>query len=95
MKENFSSCNVLVVEDNPGDFVLIEEYLRAHFATPVILGAQSYKNATKILSERADQIEVILLDLTLPDKTGIPLITDMLSLSTGIPHYCTHRLCRF
>lgn len=78
------AANILVVEDNPGDFILVESYLD-HEVMPVIVHAKSFGEASSILSINDVHFDVILLDLTLPDKSGEILITDVVSVSGGCP----------
>ncbi|MCH8556765.1 MAG: PAS domain S-box protein [Balneolia bacterium] len=76
---------ILVIEDNPGDYVLIEDYLLEHIASPEILHATSFCEARELLKENADRIQTIFLDLTLPDKSGEDLITEVVRLARKQP----------
>lgn len=76
--------HILVIEDNPGDFVLIEDFLFEQIESPVLLHAKDYKEATAILYQYSN-IDVVLLDLSLPDKTGAPLIRDLKNICTNTP----------
>lgn len=71
----------LVVEDNLGDFTLVEDFLTEEFLTPTIINAGSYKQAVQILQSEEVVFDLILLDLTLPDKSGQNLITEMLHIA--------------
>ncbi len=84
MIKNNPAANILIVEDNAGDFVLVESYLDQE-VMPVIVHAKSFGEASSILSTGDVQFDVILLDLTLPDNSGEILITDIISLSAGCP----------
>jgi PAS domain S-box-containing protein len=77
--------NILVVEDNPGDFVLVKEFLAEQVDTFVLVQAKSFAAAQEILSQCAPQFDAILLDLSLPDKTGLPLIREIVPLSFNTP----------
>jgi len=46
---------------------------------------KSYKEAKEILTQKDDQFDVVLLDLSLPDKTGTPLIREIVELSKNAP----------
>jgi CheY-like chemotaxis protein len=59
---------ILAIEDNPGDFVLITEFLEERIASNKIYHAPDFKTATQILAEKNKILDVILLDLSLPDK---------------------------
>ena len=74
--------SILVVEDNPGDFALVEDFLLEQMVAPRISHARSFKEAKAVLS-RSNTFEVILLDLSLPDKTGSDLISEMIGISNN------------
>jgi PAS domain S-box-containing protein len=77
--------NLLIVEDNPGDLLLITDYLEDLIANPVISSCASFAEATAFLSENVQTIDVILLDLSLPDMTGEQLISGIISKAAGRP----------
>ncbi|HTI57758.1 response regulator [Mucilaginibacter sp.] len=77
--------NILVVEDNPGDFALIEEFLLEQMKQLNLTHAKNCREARSILTGRCEQFDVILLDLSLPDKTGVPLISDITKLCMNTP----------
>src|ERR1700741_1745702 len=83
--ENKSDHTILVVEDNPGDFALVEELLFEQIEAPSISHVQNYQAAKEVLLQRTIPFDVILLDLSLPDKTGLPLIQDIMSVSSNAP----------
>ncbi|MEO6669244.1 MAG: PAS domain S-box protein [Ferruginibacter sp.] len=74
----------LVIEDNPGDFVIVEEFLCEQILNPGIVHALNYKQAAEILAQAQD-FSVILLDLSLPDNNGEKLINEVLQLA---PAHC-------
>jgi len=76
---------ILVIEDNPGDFALVEDFLYEQFEAPAISQAKNFKEAKEILTATINKINVILLDLSLPDNTGEALIRDIINLSENIP----------
>jgi signal transduction histidine kinase len=80
---NKGEYNILVIEDNPGDFALVEEFLLEQIESPQISQARNYAEARSILAEQLDSFDVVLLDLSLPDKTGIPLIEDILAIASN------------
>jgi signal transduction histidine kinase len=82
---NKGGYKILVIEDNPGDFALVEEFLIEQIEAPVISQARSYKEAKATLSGEDIAFDVILLDLSLPDKTGIPLILEIVEISRNSP----------
>ncbi len=80
---NRGEYNILVIEDNPGDFALVEEFLLEQIESPRIKSAKSYAEARDLLNDQFHGFDVILLDLSLPDKTGILLIQDILEVAAG------------
>jgi DNA-binding response OmpR family regulator len=64
------ACEILCVEDNPGDFALIQHYLKkASLADYTLCQAQTLHAALDMLAQHAPH--VILLDLKLPDAYGL------------------------
>jgi len=62
--------NILVIEDNPSDYFLFEEYLRlSRLPTGEITRATRLDEAISML--RITEPDLIFLDLTLPDSEGI------------------------
>ena len=76
---------VLVIEDNPGDFALVYDFLFEHIESPIVFRAEFFKAAREILNENDQDFDVILLDLSLPDLSGNELITNILKIANDIP----------
>lgn len=85
MVKDKTSYHILVVEDNPGDFALVEDYLLDQIVEPVIIRAENFKSAEQILEISGISFDLILLDLTLPDKSGQILIEDFLKIAKNCP----------
>lgn len=83
-KDN-KTYQIVVVEDNPGDYTLIQDYLEEKFLSPKILWAKNYKEAKAIVTDKTIKSDLMLLDLTLPDKSGEELITEMHQCCRDIP----------
>lgn len=62
--------SILIVEDNPGDLFLLEELLRGS-TLPIkqLIKVTSAGEACKVLQK--EEINVVLLDLSLPDSNGL------------------------
>lgn len=77
--------NVLVIEDNYGDFTLVEEFLTDQIEDFALIHAKNFKEAKDYLISGTHKFDIVLLDLSLPDKTGIPLILEVVEISSNIP----------
>jgi PAS domain S-box-containing protein len=76
--------NLLVVEDNSGDLLLIEDFLFEKISNPSIEEARTFKEAKHLL-EAGKKYDAILLDLSLPDKGGEELLDEIVKVSNSIP----------
>ncbi|MDI1323024.1 MAG: PAS domain S-box protein [Algoriphagus sp.] len=85
MKKDDKGYHILIVEDNFGDFVLIEEYLLDYILNPTLIHARSFQEAKLILEESKNTFDVVFLDLSLPDLSGEKLIVDTLEIANGMP----------
>jgi PAS domain S-box-containing protein len=86
MKRDSRNYHILVIEDNPGDFMLIQEYLEDNILAPDLMHVQSYKEAFQALTNPDHKpFDVILLDLTLPDRSGEQLIQDIMAIDQYAP----------
>jgi len=77
--------HVLVVEDNPGDFALVKDFLSEKFEAPYLRQAETFAEAKKCLKSGNLHYDLVLLDLSLPDKTGEELIVEVIMLCGAIP----------
>ncbi|RZK42467.1 MAG: response regulator [Pedobacter sp.] len=82
MQEDY---HILVVEDNLGDYVLVEEFIMEQVQQAMVDHAHSFKEAKQYLLASSCQYNVVLLDLSLPDNSGETLILDMIYLCKNIP----------
>jgi PAS domain S-box-containing protein len=83
IKDN-QSYKILVVEDNLGDFVLVEEYISESFLNAQITNVTSFKEFERTVNTSVD-FDIIFLDLSLPDKYGIDLIKAIITHNDLIP----------
>ena len=75
---------VLMVEDNPGDARLVEEYLRASELVDFqVTWARRLEEATEKVG--STEYDVILLDLGLPGISGLETFSDMFFFSGDVP----------
>src|ERR1700749_4464994 len=77
--------NILIIEDNPGDLALVEEFLLEQIDVLNLVHAKNFRQAKDILVEDDRQFDIVLLDLSLPDRTGIPLIKEVVELALNTP----------
>ncbi|MBC7522914.1 MAG: PAS domain S-box protein [Flavobacterium sp.] len=76
---------ILVVEDNIGDFTLIEDYLQERFLSSQITRAKNFKETKTSLIDNQNKYDIVLLDLALPDKSGEELINEIVPLCHEMP----------
>ena len=77
--------NILIIEDNLGDYLLLEETLQEKIEEPKIKHAKNFKEAHQILKKEKQFFDIIFLDLTLPDKDGQLLIAEIVSMCNDCP----------
>lgn len=77
--------NILVVEDNPGDYILVEDFLEETNLVKKLHWTESFNDAKNKLTEKNCSLDIILLDLSLPDKNGEALIREIQLYSENIP----------
>lgn len=85
MEKDKYPYRILVIEDNPGDYLLVTDYLEEHILAPVFVHANSYKKARKYLFDERASFDIILLDLSLPDKSRESLIDEVKAITAEIP----------
>ncbi|MBC8769366.1 response regulator [Arenibacter sp. BSSL-BM3] len=85
MEKDNKLYNILIIEDNPGDLMLVKEYLDEHILEACVTSALNFKQANIFLSENETSYDIIFLDLSLPDKSGELLVREILNLSKDIP----------
>lgn len=79
-----TSLQVLLVEDNPGDARLVEEMLREHGASvSAVHRAESLAAALEQI--QGDRVDVVLLDLSLPDSQGFETFRKVSSSAPDMP----------
>jgi PAS domain S-box-containing protein len=74
---------ILLVEDNEGDYLLVEEYLKEVFSDVSIEHSWRLSEAKSILEKIV--FDIVLLDLTLPDSNGKDSIKEILDLAKAMP----------
>ena len=85
MTKDQKQYTILIVEDNPGDLILIQSYLQQQIANPNLYNAKNWNQATTFLNENTNPLDMILLDLSLPDRSGEMLISEAVAIAGGCP----------
>ena len=76
--------DVLLVEDNPADARLLVESLKSSTSGPFrVMHVQRLNAAVEVLARTPTQ--VILLDLSLPDSTGLGTVDRLQAAAPGVP----------
>jgi diguanylate cyclase (GGDEF)-like protein len=78
------AVRVLIVEDNPGDAILVREMLRDADAAgfELVHAMRLSEGIEQLLGQGAD---CVLLDLSLPDAEGLDALTQIQSVSLDVP----------
>jgi len=76
--------NILLVEDNPADARIIEEYLQEIYKDTYVLATCQYVKKALVELEK-NNFDVILLDLTLPDSVGLDSFTTIFKKAPECP----------
>jgi two-component system sensor histidine kinase UhpB len=82
MSKEIKSLSFLAIEDNPGDFVLLEHFLlESKLPIEKILHADTMASAFALVKD--NNFDIALLDLTLPDSSGLESVV---TLNRLLPH---------
>jgi two-component system sensor histidine kinase UhpB len=78
------ALHILVVEDNPGDLFLLQEFLRSSdLEITRIHHAGNLTEARQILN--SERVDLVFLDLSLPDSFGLESYTGLQSYAQRVP----------
>ncbi|HTE27856.1 PAS domain S-box protein [Flavitalea sp.] len=81
---SYSHLNILTVEDNPGDLFLVEDMLRStQLRIDHLYSADRVQQACEIIENHS--IHLVLLDLSLPDSSGLDSFMGIRQLTDKIP----------
>ena len=84
MNKLIHSYHLLVVEDNPGDYFLLEEaFSRSSLPIEKIFHADKMSDVPALIKENV--FDIVLLDLSLPDSMGVDSVIAMNSLLPQTP----------
>jgi len=77
--------HLLLVEDNPGDVLLIREAIRSSSLDADVLVAYDGEQALRFLSQFQSNPDMILLDLNVPKFSGLEILERYGRADTGPP----------
>ncbi|MDO9000853.1 MAG: PAS domain S-box protein [Bacteroidota bacterium] len=84
MKDTNQSIEILVIEDNLGDYLLVEDYLFEKFSTSKIRHCKSFSESAELAAEHS-VFSVILLDLVLLDFQKEELVEKVQAIFKDTP----------
>lgn len=86
MENQITRYKFFVIEDSRGDYVLVEDYLNEKFNLPSITRASTFVEAQTVFRDiPGDRFDCIILDLSLPDKSGEDLIEAVVKMAKRTP----------
>ncbi|RMG86175.1 MAG: response regulator [Bacteroidetes bacterium] len=83
MNTKKNKTRLLLIEDNSGDVGLIKIYLQEAAMKYELFVAETFYEGAEIL--RSKEVDLVLLDLTLPDTTGFKTLTKYLESFSNVP----------
>ena len=78
-----STLKILLIEDNPGDANLVKVYLKDSSVKHDLIHAANFFEGTEEVKN--DSIDLVLLDLTLPDSSGFKTLSTFLEKFPRVP----------
>ena len=85
MNKDSKEYSILVIENSQKDFAIIEGFLFQKIEAPAVIRVKNAKEAKDILTNNCTTFDIVLLDLSLPDKIGETLIYEIIELCQNIP----------
>ena len=76
--------NIIVLEDNLGDYYLLKEHFEECFEKVNSLNLIRFKDLTEIANS-IENYDYIFLDMSLPDKSGEDLIKEVIKIAKKVP----------
>lgn len=71
------NIRVLMVDDNENLVTMLKEYFVSHLNIDITLEAYDGLEAMEVIEKHKDEIDVIILDLIMPNKDGIYVLDEM------------------
>lgn len=79
-----NNINIIVLEDNFGDFFLLKEYIEECLEQVNIVNYIRFKELQEI-GNSISNYDYIFLDMSLPDKSGEELIKEVIKIAKNVP----------
>jgi serine phosphatase RsbU (regulator of sigma subunit) len=78
---SLKSLKLLLIEDDPGDAFLVQEFLEEGELDVDMQVARSFADAKRLLGVGAERIQCVLVDLSLPDADGLDMLREVLTMA--------------
>lgn len=85
MQKDNQNYNLVVIEDNEGDFFLLQEYVLEKIENPNITHFVRFSEFNEYVQKTQTPIDAVILDLSLPDKNGLDLVQSVIETTPNIP----------
>lgn len=85
MQKDSKNYNLVVIEDNEGDFFLLQEYVLEKIENPNITHFVRFSEFEDYIKKTNSPIDAVLLDLSLPDKNGLDLVQSVIQTTATVP----------
>ncbi len=76
-----TNVNILMIDDSQELINQVKEYFKGHAVLNMKYDATDGMNAMRIIKEREKDIDLILMDVLIPEKDGIEILSEMQELN--------------
>ena len=76
---------VLMVDDNVNLVGMVKEYFKNHDVISIDYTANDGLEGMKVIEEKKDEIDAVILDLIMPNKDGMYVLETMKSRKISLP----------
>ncbi len=75
-----NKIRVLMIDDNENLINMAKEHFSSHAVIDIVLTSQDGKKGYKLITEKQDEYDLIIMDLIMPNKDGLSILEDMKKL---------------